>query len=85
MWESMMSYMDGYNWTHMLFSGFLMFLFWGGIIAFVFLLLLRRSRDADTDAKAFQRSTQLEILRERYARGELDKQQFEKLKRDLGT
>ncbi|SHF40041.1 putative membrane protein [Modicisalibacter ilicicola DSM 19980] len=83
MWESMRSYMRVYDWGHMLFGGLMMFLFLAGFIALVILLVLRRSRDIAEDADVLQRSSQLEILRERYARGELDKQQFEKLEREL--
>lgn len=59
---------------------FMMLVFWGLIIVGVVLAirwLLTQSRDSRAD-------NALEILRQRYARGEIDKEEFEAKKRDLG-
>jgi len=59
----------------------MMLLFWGVVIAGLVLAgraLLRLGRGRPDDRA-------LEILRERYARGEIDKQEFETRKRDLGA
>ena len=59
----------------------MMLLFWGLVIAGIVLgarALLRVTRGEQGDRA-------LEILRERYARGEIDKQEFEARKRDLGS
>jgi putative membrane protein len=57
----------------------MMLLFWGVVIAGLVLVvrgLLRPGKGEPGDRA-------LEILRERYARGEIDKQEFETRKRDL--
>jgi putative membrane protein len=59
----------------------MMVIFWGLVIAGLVLglrWLIGQSRPALRDEA-------LEILRQRYARGEIDKQEFEARKRDLGA
>ena len=59
---------------------FMMFVFWGLVIAGLVLgirWLVRQGRDGQPDRA-------LEILRERYARGEINKDEFEARRRDLG-
>ena len=56
-----------------------MFLFWGLIIGLVVLAL--RGFGAGSAGRA-ERSA-LDILRERYARGEIDKSEFERKREDL--
>ncbi|KCZ90311.1 MULTISPECIES: SHOCT domain-containing protein [Hyphomonas] len=54
---------------------------WGGIILFAGLLLRSlpgRRRDPPSDPE-----TPLEILKRRYARGEIDQDEFERRKREL--
>ena len=58
---------------------FMMLLFWGLVIAGLVLgirWLLSQGKESRTDSA-------LEILRQRYARGEIDKNEFETRKRDL--
>ena len=57
----------------------MMLLFWGVVIAGLVLTVraLRRHGDGGAGDRA------LDILRERYARGDIDKQEFESRKRDL--
>lgn len=80
--------MDGYDRFYNMMNGYggfgggvVTFLFWilviGGIIYLV-RYLVQSTRDTQ------QNKTALDILRERYARGEIDKEEFEKKKRDLG-
>lgn len=60
----------------------LMLLFWGlvivGIIAGI-RWLTQRTPPADRPAS----ETPLEILKKRYARGEIDREEFERMKKDL--
>jgi putative membrane protein len=77
-----------YEWSwemHPMWWGFglgmmlLMFLFWGVLIAGLVLgirWLLRLGKEARSDPA-------LDILRQRYARGEINKEEFETKKRDL--
>jgi putative membrane protein len=57
-----------------------MILFWGLIVVGLILLiryLVRISKEGKVDESAF------DILKKRYARGEIDKEEFEQKKRDL--
>ncbi|OGT80982.1 MAG: hypothetical protein A3H91_05505 [Gammaproteobacteria bacterium RIFCSPLOWO2_02_FULL_61_13] len=62
-----------------------MILFWGLIIA-VIVMLVRGfgGRPAESEIKMLAR-TPLDILGERYARGEIDKREFDEKRRDLST
>ncbi|HWO72355.1 MAG TPA: SHOCT domain-containing protein [Dehalococcoidia bacterium] len=51
--------------------------FWGTII-YLIIWAINRIGERRTD------ETPLEILRRRYARGEISEEQFEKMRRDLG-
>lgn len=70
-----------WGWSHMIFGPLIMVLFWVAlIVAIIFAVRWisgRRSDSSDTQ------KTPIEILRERYARGEIDKEEFEERKRIL--
>ena len=85
MWGDMMAHMGSYGWGHVLFGGLMMVLFWGAVIALVVFLVrgLTRGRSEVGDDVSHQRPTALDILQERYARGEIDQQDYEQRKRDL--
>jgi putative membrane protein len=68
---------DGMGWW-MVFGGILMVLFWGGIIALIVWGISRLTRRSSID-----KPTPLEIAKERYARGEITKEQFEEIKKGL--
>jgi putative membrane protein len=58
-----------------------MLLFWGLIVALV-LVLVRALGSRSGDER---HRTPLDILRERYAKGEIDKAEFEQKRRELST
>jgi len=66
----------------MLFGGLMMVLFWGGIIALIVSSMRGRNRN-EGEAVFQQRPTPLEFLQERYARGEIDKREYEERRKDL--
>ena len=82
--------MGNWNWDHtgsgmgwgFGFGGLAMILFWVVIIAAVFILVRGffggSSRNDKPDGKSA-----LDILKERYARGEIGREEFEQKKRDL--
>lgn len=77
-------YYNMMNWGGL--SWIIMILFWGlvifGIIALISHGMRRKMHDGcmhDKDIK-----TPLEILKERYAKGDIDKKQYEEMKKDLG-
>ena len=81
----------GYSWETMIFGGLMMVLFWGGLTALAVWLFrayawphASRSYD-DGHAGSHFRPTRdaLDILKERYARGEISKDEFEQIRDDL--
>lgn len=63
------------------FGGGFMWIFWlGVIIAIIWGVKVFTSRDSNSSAK--QKSA-LDILNERYAKGEIDQQEFEQKRKDL--
>lgn len=64
--------------------GFGMLFFWGLIIAAVVVLVRALAPAPRATMGELQARTPQDILGERYARGEIDKTEFEQKKRDLG-
>jgi putative membrane protein len=73
-----------WGWGHMLFGSLMMVLFWGGIIL-VIVLAVRwlGGKSSHGAAPPASRKGALDILEERFARGEIDKEEFEERKRLL--
>ncbi|MBU0968498.1 MAG: SHOCT domain-containing protein [Proteobacteria bacterium] len=61
----------GFGWVFMI-------IFWG-LIIYLALSFWKRNDRGDTRTK----ETALEILKKRYARGEISKEEFERMKKDL--
>ena len=77
---------DDWGWGggHMLFGGLMMILFWGGIILVIFLVVRWLNSGPSHGATSpTSRNKALDILRERFARGEIEKDEFEERKRLL--
>jgi putative membrane protein len=75
---------DGWGWGHMLFGSFMMLLFWGGLV--ILLVLAVRWIGAGSPRGSDERvpeSRALGLLEERFARGEIEKEEFEERKRLL--
>jgi putative membrane protein len=73
---------DGYDWGWgwWAFGAAWMVLFWGGIIALAVWAVSRLTGDRERRGEA---RSPLDIAKERYARGEITKDQFEQLRHDL--
>ncbi|MDP2931978.1 MAG: SHOCT domain-containing protein [Chloroflexota bacterium] len=69
---------DGWGW--MVFGGLWMVVFWGGIIALIVWGVKKLTERGGTSG---EKRSALDIAKERYARGEITKDQFEQLKKDL--
>jgi putative membrane protein len=61
------------------FGGLLMLIFWGAVIAGIVFLVREVGRKEAPSGKA----TPVEILKRRYAAGEIAREQYEQMKRDL--
>lgn len=69
-WGNMMGFWGG---------GIMMVLFWVAVIYFIVWLVRNNKMNMSDNKKA------LEILKERYAKGEIDKKEFEEKKKDLNS
>ena len=76
-----------FGWGHMIFGGLMMILFWGGLITAIVLAVryLGGSRHGSSGGTTQEPpgQTPLDILKERYARGEIDREEFEERRRVL--
>lgn len=77
----MWGHMDGYGWG---WSGMGLgtLLFWGLLIAGI-VMLVKCSWGSGACEKRGQEKSALDLLKERYARGEIERDEFEQKKRDL--
>ena len=75
----MWGHMGDYGWG----GGMGMLLFWGLLIAGI-VMLVRCSMGSGACGKREREKSTLDILKERYARGEIEREEFEQKKRDLG-
>jgi putative membrane protein len=69
-------YMHGFGGWGLLFGGVFMFVFWGGLVALIIWGITRLSRHS-------VRHNPVEIAKARYARGEITREQYEQIKKDL--
>lgn len=73
----------GFSWGWMLFGGLMMLLFWGGLIALVVLVVRGLSGPTNTAGSSSSEvtsNTALDILKERYARGEITQTEYEEMR-----
>ncbi|MEK7169994.1 MAG: SHOCT domain-containing protein [Patescibacteria group bacterium] len=77
---------DGGWFGNMFFGGFFMIIFWVAIIFFVVWLVREMSgSNKKQEGKEHHARTALGILNERYAKGEIDRKEFEEKKKDLSS
>jgi putative membrane protein len=80
MMDHMGYYMGEYGWGWMLLGALHMIVFWALVIVAIWLLV---RPGGGGDGKSRSRSRALEILDERYARGEIEKSEYEQRRADL--
>ncbi len=82
----MMWWGNGFGWGWMVFGGLMMWLFWAAVIVLVILAIRAFSGGRPlTGPSAQPPQTALDILKERYARGEITKDEYESMRRNLAT
>lgn len=80
---------DGFGWGWMMFGGLIMLLFWGGLLVAGFFIIRAalgsnaRQRPPRDELPPAGTSNALEILKERYARGEISKAEYQQMREDL--
>jgi putative membrane protein len=70
------------EWNHMGGAGWHMVWFWLPLVVVIVALVLLAARYQGRDSSGGRSA--LDILKERYAKGEIDRDEFETKKRDLG-
>jgi putative membrane protein len=73
---------DGVGWW-MMFGGFWMIVFWGAVIALIVWGIMKLAGRGESKTQTHGRPDPLDIARERYARGEISREEFEQIKKDL--
>jgi putative membrane protein len=83
-WNSWFGWWGGMG-VMMLIGMVFMVFFWGGIIFLVVWILRQYSAPGrhEPTTRTTEAPTPLEIAKQRYARGEITKEQYEQLKRDI--
>jgi len=69
---------EGVGWW-MIFGGIWMVLFWGGLIALIIWGINRLTRK-DGKGSSYR---SIDIIKERYARGEISREEYEQIRKDL--
>lgn len=78
MWETPI----GMGWW-MAFGGIWMVVFWGGLIALIVWGIKKLVERPGSKLDASEKHRPLDIARERYAKGEISRDEFEQIKKDL--
>ena len=71
----------GWGWFGFIVMIFFMIVFWGAIILLVVWAVRQFARRSNSSGTGGSRA--IDIARERYARGEINKEELEQIKRDL--
>jgi len=73
---------DGMGWW-MMFGGLWMLIFWGGLIFLIVWGIKKLTERGGSGSTTTGKRSPLDIAKERYARGEISREEFEQIKKDL--
>ena len=73
---------EGMGWW-MVFGGIWTLVFWGGIIALIVWGIRKLTERGGSGTDSTQKSSPLDIAKERYARGEITREELEEIKKNL--
>ena len=80
---------SGFGWIGMLFGGLIMLLFWGGFLALIFFAAKSFAQPKSSQGGSYSTGAHnssdkaLEVLKERYARGEITKEEYDDVRQTL--
>lgn len=75
---------EGMGWW-MVFGGVWMIVFWGAVIAAIVWAVTRLGRRGGSSSGETGKGKALDIAKERYAKGEISREEFEQIKKDLSS
>jgi len=78
-------HMFGLGWGGWLLGGLMMLLFWGGLIALLFFAIRAFSGPGNQSRPAGTSESALDILKKRYARGEISQTEYDEMRQQLDT
>ena len=76
---------SSWGWGHMAFGGAMMIVFWSGVILLVVLLARGIGGLGYRDRRSPNRPSPLEILQERFAKGEIDQKEYDERRQVLSA
>ncbi len=79
----MMWWDHGISWPGMIFGAVMMLLFWGGLITAAVIIIRAIVGNSGNQGPKAGEEDALEILKKRYARGDIDKKQYDEIRQDL--
>ncbi|AOV99456.1 SHOCT domain-containing protein [Dehalococcoides mccartyi] len=74
------------GWGWMIFGGIFMLIFWCAIIGVIIwgiIHLTKKGQNPSSGSTATEKTHYMDVLKERYAKGEITKAEFDQMKKDL--
>lgn len=78
-------HMGGYGWGGWVGGGLIMLLILGAFVALIYFLVRSGTNNQSSGGQSGGRNDALEILKQRYARGDISKAEYDEMRRDLAT
>ena len=89
MWGHGFDGFGGFGWMGMFFGGLMMLLFWGGFLALIFFAVKSFAESKSSQGGSYSTGAHnssdkaLGVLKERYARGEITKEEYDDIRQNL--